>query len=470
MPVPVTAIFDIGKTNKKFLLFDEGYNVVWQKKEQFEETTDDDGDPCEDIERLTNWARQTLKQALVDDQHDIQVLNFSTYGASFVHLDGNGRPVTPLYNYLKDYPDDLLDKFYETHGDRQKIALETASPPMGMLNSGLQLYWLKKRKPELFKQIEHTLHLPQYLSYLFTKEYHSEITSIGCHTALWDFKKNTYHRWVKEENLERLLPDIVDVSETKAVSINNKSLDVGLGIHDSSAALTPFLLAVDEPFVLLSTGTWSIAFNPFNHDPLTYEELEKDCLSYINIEGKPVKAARYFLGGEYAHQKRKLDHYFNHDGSKDDMTPDAGMVQTIRAKQSEERRLVQEKANASGPAPHPPKGEWDVSPFPSYKEAYHQLVHDLVDIQCKALDLAIGDTPVKKIFVTGGFTQNPLFIRLLATRYPQKEIYTTSLSNSTALGAAVVLNKTVGAMSEKRSQLKNLLVLRRHKSLESIAG
>ena len=58
-----------------------------------------------------------------------------------------------------------------------------------MLNSGLQLYWLKKTKPEVFKKIKYSLHLPQYLSYIFTGIPLSEYTSIGCHTALWDYEK-----------------------------------------------------------------------------------------------------------------------------------------------------------------------------------------------------------------------------------------------------------------------------------------
>ena len=30
----------------------------------------------------------------------------------------------------------------------------------------------------------------------------SDITSIGCHTNLWDFQKNKYHYWVKQEGIE----------------------------------------------------------------------------------------------------------------------------------------------------------------------------------------------------------------------------------------------------------------------------
>ena len=52
------------------------------------------------------------------------------------------------------------------------------------------------------------LHLPQYLSYLVTGKACSDITSIGCHTNLWDFEKKKYHEWVKKEGIDAILPPI----------------------------------------------------------------------------------------------------------------------------------------------------------------------------------------------------------------------------------------------------------------------
>jgi L-fuculokinase len=34
---PVIAIFDVGKTNKKLFLFNEDYEIVWEKTTQFPE-------------------------------------------------------------------------------------------------------------------------------------------------------------------------------------------------------------------------------------------------------------------------------------------------------------------------------------------------------------------------------------------------------------------------------------------------
>ena len=47
MNLPVIALFDIGKTNKKLFLIDEQYRIVLEKTKQFAETTDEDGEPCD---------------------------------------------------------------------------------------------------------------------------------------------------------------------------------------------------------------------------------------------------------------------------------------------------------------------------------------------------------------------------------------------------------------------------------------
>ena len=144
MTVPVIAIFDIGKTNKKFFLINEYYKIVLEHSTSFDETTDDDGDPCEDVQKLKEWVEAQLHDALSLKKFEIRAVNFSAYGASFVHVDHEGEVTAPLCNYLKDFPDELKQEFYSKHGGEAAIALQTASAVLGNLNSGMQLYRIKK--------------------------------------------------------------------------------------------------------------------------------------------------------------------------------------------------------------------------------------------------------------------------------------------------------------------------------------
>src|ERR1700753_2928772 len=103
----VIAILDTGKTNKKMFLFDEHYNIVWEQSTSFSETTDEQGDACEDIDKLTAWVKEAFRELQQLKDFRIKAINFSAYGASLVHIDKEGAPVAPLYNYLKPFPDGL---------------------------------------------------------------------------------------------------------------------------------------------------------------------------------------------------------------------------------------------------------------------------------------------------------------------------------------------------------------------------
>ena len=64
MPIPVTAIFDIGKTNKKFFLFDENLNEIKEEYVQFPTIKDDDGFECDDLEKITKWAKENVGSSI----------------------------------------------------------------------------------------------------------------------------------------------------------------------------------------------------------------------------------------------------------------------------------------------------------------------------------------------------------------------------------------------------------------------
>src|ERR1700722_7796462 len=133
-PRPVIAIFDIGKTNKKLFLFDESYRIVFEKSAQFDETLDEDGFPCENLESLELFVFDSLKEIFIMQKFEIVAVNFSAYGASLVYVDKNGKPLTALYNYLKAFTPYLSERFYSTYGNPDTFSLQTASSVLGSLN------------------------------------------------------------------------------------------------------------------------------------------------------------------------------------------------------------------------------------------------------------------------------------------------------------------------------------------------
>lgn len=419
--VPVIAIFDIGKTNKKFFLFNEDYKIVEEQSVNFDEIEDEDGFACEDIIALRKWVIDTLSEYLANNTYDIKAVNFSTYGASFVHLNEQGNPVTPLYNYLKPYPEDIAEQFYSTYGSKESIALSTASPALGNLNSGLQLYSLKYHKPLLYQKVTVSLHFPQYLGFLISGHKYSDRTSIGCHTALWDFTKNGYHHWVTAEEIDKKLAPLFSSSKAMDVVYHGRPLKCGVGLHDSSAAFIPYIQNAGEPFLLISTGTWCISMNAFNDAPLTKEELEQDCLCYMTFEGSTVKSSRLFAG--YAHEQvaKKLARHFN-------VAPD------YFEKIAYDKALIKEEPKLKNLL------DFDPASYSTYEEAYLNYIRHTVNAQVRSTNLVLNNK-VKKIFVDGGFARNEAYMSLLAEAYPQVEVYAASVSQATAMGAAMAIHK-----------------------------
>jgi L-fuculokinase len=444
----VIAVFDVGKTNKKLFLFDEQYRIVAEHSTSFAQAMDDDGEACEDLMALTGWMRESLARVTARSDVRIRGLNFSAYGASFVHVGDDGLPLAPLYSYLKSYPETLRKKFYAAYGGEVTLSILTASPVLGSLNSGMQLYRLKHERPGLFARIRYSLHLPQYLSFLLTGKAVSDITSIGCHTNLWNFSQQHYHEWVYREGLIEKLAPIVPSNSVLPVG----ELSVGVGLHDSSAAIIPYLETFREPFVLISTGTWCITMNPFNDAPLTVSELQQDCLCYMSYQGRPVKASRLFAGYDHEQQLRRLaDHFQRSPAAAAAVRFDPECVAALRA------RGEFWKAGEVRPVTASVFGRRDLMGFASFEEAYHCLLMDIMQQQVESVEIVLHDTGVRRIFVDGGFGKNEVYMRLLAEAFPDMGVYAASIPQATAMGAALAIHGhwNKGELSGEIIELKN---------------
>ena len=430
--LPVILIFDVGKTNKKVLLFDEQYRLVFEESKKFEEIKDEDDFPCEDVSALTDWVKGSFERFSQNKDFDIRAVNFSGYGASFVCLDKDLNVIPPLYNYLKPFNRALQKKFYKDYGGESLVSKQTASPVLGNLNSGMQLYRLKHEKPAIFEKIKYALHLPQYLSYILTSKLYSDITSIGCHTNLWNFHEKKYHEWVNKEGIAEKFPSILPYDKV-AGKINDQIL-AGAGLHDSSSALIPYFISFQEPFVLLSTGTWCITINPFNNTMLSDYELDEDCLCYLSYEGKPVKASRLFAGYEHEQQVIRLAEFFQkptdyYSTVKCDLQILAGLSK---------KKPLKSKANDNRQSDFQFR---KFDEFSSYEEAYHQLIADIMKQQVRSTNLVLKGAHVKRIFVDGGFSKNSIYMYLLAEAFPKIEVYAASVPQASALGAALAIHK-----------------------------
>jgi sugar (pentulose or hexulose) kinase len=435
MKESVIAIFDIGKTNKKILLFNNDLKVISETEVKFTEIKDDDGFECDDIELIEKWIKESLIRLVHSDEYDLKAVNFTTYGATMVYLDANGKRLTPVYNYLKPIDEKIPESLYKRYGGRDEFCRRTASPALGMLNSGIQPLWLKAVKPDVFSRVKHILHFPQYLSYTLTGKIYAEHTSIGCHTALWDFDKMSYHPWVKVRGLN--LPEPVPIGTLDEIEIEGKKLQIGIGIHDSSSSLAPYFAGSKGKFMLLSTGTWCINMNPFNTEKLTAEQLDNDCLCYMSIARQPVKSSRLFLGHLHETAVKQLTIHFNKsEGFYKEVKADRQLSTSLKTKFKEKKVYFK-----SEPDSRDLKDYTDLYEFNSFEEAYHQLMNELCHLTIDAINMVLpANDETANIYITGGFSKNELFVNLITDAYQSKLVYTSEIANASALGAALVIS------------------------------
>ena len=154
----------------------------------------------------------------------------------------------------------------------------------------------------------------------------------------------------------------------------------------------------------------------------------------MGYHGKPVKASRLFAGNEHEQQTGRLSKHF---------PVPADQYKRVSFKPAIAQRLQ------TAPPFHPQKPEGlQESVFPyrkldqynSYEEAYHQLMIDIVAEQKISTSRVVQDAPVKRIFVDGGFSHNPVYMNLLAAAFPQLEVYAATVAQATAAGAALAIH------------------------------
>ena len=428
-------VFDEGKTNQKYFVFDAENKILVREKVSLSKIEDEDGHSAENIYEIVSWMKESLETLLASDIFVIHKVNFSAFGATLIHLDEKGEVVAPVYDYHKQVEANTFEPFYRDYGPESVFASHTGSKNLDLLNSGKQLYWLKYKRPAIFEKIRYSLHLPQYLSYVFTGKMYSEYTSIGCHTDLWDYEKKEYHNWVKAEGIDRFFPPIVETKKTVIKSFGGRKISFGIGIHDSSSALLTYLLRGKESFILLSTGTWCINFNPFSSDSLfDQKQINAGATAYMKIDGSPVKSSRLFLGEEYRLKVQKLFEHFSkpkfyHHGLE------------------LEKQLMEEVLKKSKKHIHwkyldnkyaPPK---DDLVFHNFEAAYYQLIRELIDLLISKIDI-ICETLPKRIYIDGGFTHKKIFLAFLKRQFPQQKIKAKPASFACALGASQLMTQT----------------------------
>ena len=295
--VQFVAVIDIGKTNAKVLLMDlaSGAEGVVHKTPNL--VINAPPYPHFDTEVLWAFICASLKSLAT--HHRIDAISITTHGACAALVDASGGLTLPILDYEHSGPDSL-----PAYNALRPPFAETGSPRLpGGLNLGAQIYWLAQTYPAEFARTAHILTYPQYWALRLTGVAASEVTSLGCHTDLWNPWAGSFSSLVTQQGWTKLLPPVLPAAAAFALRPDLAAalglpagLPVHCGIHDSNASLLPYLGGA-EAFSVVSTGTWMISMAIGG--PALSLDPTRDVLVNVNAMGGPTPTARYMAGREF---------------------------------------------------------------------------------------------------------------------------------------------------------------------------
>lgn len=443
------AVIDLGKTNSKVAVVDtvlaQEVEVVTQEATVNTETPY----PSLDHVSIESFIVDALRK--LASTHSVDAITVTTHGATVALIDRSGQLAMPVLDYEFRGIDSLRDA-YERH--RPPFA-ETGSPPLpGGLNAGAQLYWLQATHADLFATAHTMLTWPQYWVYQLTGKRHNDVTSLGCHTDLYEPARRRYSSLVSDRQWHHLMPPTHhsgQLSGTLLPSVAKRtglppSLPVYTGIHDSNASLVPHLTIHSSPFTVISTGTWFIAMAIGGHQKTLDES--KDTLLNVNAYGQPVPSAR-FMGG----REREM----------------LGVTEVVN-----EQTMTTFLGNSQAPPLLMPSMAPGTGPFPSLTAQWVNSTDSdplqqcaitfylaLMTHECMQLIGSDGDT-----FIEGPLAHDYYFAQML-TCVTERPVWISESQTGTSVGAAMLINtpqqlppyKPVSLDTKYKSQLQHYATL-----------
>jgi sugar (pentulose or hexulose) kinase len=413
-----TIVLDIGKTNVKLVLLDAQGAVLAEQRSA--NTILQEGPyPHHDTERIWEWMLDRMCDFA--QKAEIDAIVPVTHGATAALVDDEGL-VLPVLDYEYELP-----ASQQTHYAVERPPYSATHSPLlpAGLNLGRQLVWQSHTFPKQFRRARHILMYPQYWAWRLCGVAASEITSLGCHTDLWQPSRKQYSSLVDRMGWNRLFatmrPAWTALGTLKPEIVARTGLPqncrVLCGIHDSNASLLRHLTVTPPPAVL-STGTWVIAAAP--GAPLDALREQADMLANSDALGHPVPCMRFMGGREFAELAGPH--------------AEPCSLADLQAMIDQFTLALPCFAGAGGPfagrsgsieGPAPASG--------AQRYALATLYCVLMSDYC--LDALGVNADGASIVIEGSFTGNPWFARLLAALRPRQKIGSTDDSSGTASGA-----------------------------------
>lgn len=420
MTVSKVGVIDIGKSNAKVAVVDLDTRTEIAVRKRQNSVLRDGKYPHFDIDGIMDFVLGSLAE--LNREIPLDAISVTTHGASAALIDADGELALPVLDYEFAGPDQLWAEYDRARPDFS----ESFTPRLpGGLNLGAQLFWQAHAFPAEFARTRWILPYPQYWSFRLTGVAAAEITSLGCHTDLWDFTTDLYSSLVMKQGWLDKFPEVRPASDVLGVTLPEVTAALGLkrplpvysGIHDSNASLLPHLLERDPPFGLVSTGTWVIVASPGGD--IDHLDPARDCLANIDALGRPVPSSRFMGGREFEMLT----------------TPREPSADAIERVLRDRIALTPSVVQGSGPFPGR-QAQWSKPRDQlSDDEVYVTTSFYLAMVTAECLDLTGAENHT---VVEGPFAGNALFLRMLAAATGRPVEPVKRSATGTSIGAALL--------------------------------
>ena len=442
------AVIDIGMTNKKVSLYDTRLQILDSQTRTFKPVMVDEVE-THDLEGMEAWFLDTLSR--LQKRLDIGAITVTTHGATMVCVDASGKPCVPCVYYTHDPGQGFQDRFYRLAGDPVELQAVTGTPVLSaLINPAKGLLFAKEKFPDQFSRTKHVLSYPPYWGLRFTGVVGAEGTYAGCHTYLWDWKRECYSTVAEALGVASLMPAplkdswaVLGTLKPEVASRTGLGADtiLTMGIHDSNASLLPHLAKRKRDFVLNSTGTWCVLMHPQERYGFAPDELGKTVFFNRSAYNTPVKTAIFLGGMEYETWCALIGSSANAPRVEDyrdvirerrqfilpEVVPGSGQFPGSTARFVDAGKPIPLSAIPSGPLPEVLRDR-----------ARAQAVLNLSLVIQTVVSLErTGLVPGTDVLTEGGFRKNRDYNELLAAALPSNKVYLTDIAEATSFGAAL---------------------------------
>jgi sugar (pentulose or hexulose) kinase len=430
MSVGCIAVLDVGKTLAKLSLWDASGGLV-ERHERLNERVYQNGTLFLDTQGIERWLINRL--TVLGERHGISAIVPVAHGAAAALVRGDTLASAPL-----DYENPIPAATRARYSAQRDCFAVTGSPALANgLNLGLQLAWLEEQTPALLSKELQIVPWPQYWAWRLSGTVATELTSLGCHTDLWNPHSGCPSPLAAARGWDLMFAPLRRADESLGSLRPALAAQTGLsahtkilcGMHDSNAALHAVRgiagIGGDE-LTLLSTGTWFVAMRSQanSSEPLPMLAERRDCLINVDVRGAAVPSARFMGGREIelllTGQPRSIDHFAHQ----------AAML--AAAAKIIAQRIMMLPTQTPG-----------VGPFPNSMPIWRGRPES-VDAQCAAVALYAAlnvDAMLELlgtrscIVIDGRFAKSQVLARALAALWPDCQVFVSDFSDGVAAGA-----------------------------------